>query len=134
MEVTVNSIMMAVQGLAMATNRIEMIEGKPTPIPRELPSKLSYRLSRLEAKLSAPKKSFEKVRMELFEKHGKKTGDAGKEEWNVEADKMEVFTQEINALTEVKEKVDFDPISISLFEDIAMPKGFFDLMGEFVKD
>jgi len=98
---------------------------------KELPAKLSYRLSRLEAKLSGFVKSFDKARNELIKKYG--TEDAEKKTTSVGADNLPKFQEELLGLLGTVEDVDFEPIKIDMFEG-EFSKEFFVLMGKFITE
>ena len=98
---------------------------------KELPAKLSYRLSRLDAKLSGFVKSFDKTRNELVKKYG--TEDKEKKTTTVNAENMPKFQEELLEILSTPEEVDFDPIKIDMFEG-EFSKEFFVLMGKFITE
>ncbi len=109
---------------------INAAEAIKTTSGKELPTKLSYWLSRLTTKIEKPLKTYEEKRMELFKKFG--TLDGEKQQYSVPADKLPDFQKEILSLIEIEEEITFEPIKLEYFEGEKFTSIFFQQMDKFI--
>lgn len=98
---------------------------------KELPSKLSYWLGRLEDKIEPVIKRYNKERDRLIlEKHGVKIEDTM--QFQVPKENMEAFTKEVLELLGQKETIEIS-LPLELFEGVNVSKEFFKALGEIIK-
>lgn len=109
-----------------AKEALKLVEG------RELPTKLSYWLSRLQVKIEKPLKAYEDSRMDLFKKFGDLDSEGTR--YTVPPEKLDDFQKEILSLIEIEEEITFEPIKIEHFEGKEFTKEFFILIDKFVTE
>jgi len=112
--------------LLQASEALKQASGK------ELPSKLSYWLGRLQTKIDSPLKEYEKKKHDLFKKYGDK--DEAKDTLTVPDDKKQVFFIEVSELQKIEEEINFNPIKLELFDGSNFSKEFFILMDKFITE
>jgi hypothetical protein len=110
---------------------LEVNQGLTSIAGKELPSKLSYSLARLQSKVTEPLKTFENARNGLIKKYGAEQED---KTLKVTDANMEVFINEINGIMNVDEVIDFAPMNIALFDGQSFPKEFFIVMNKFITE
>jgi len=98
---------------------------------KELPSRLSYSLARVQSQITEPVKAFNKTHSELVKKYGAEQKD---KLLKVTEENMEVFTKEINLIMDVDEVIDFAPMNISLFDGQLFSKEFFIALNKFITE
>ena len=81
----------------------------------DLPQKASWRIGRMIDKLRPVLDRYGKHRNEIIKKHGEPNKD-GVHEVKKRPEALEAFEKEHDELFEQKEKVDYDPIPLSLFK------------------
>jgi len=97
---------------------------------KELPSLLSFKLSRLEVKLSEAAIAYDKTRNDLIKKYGEeKDGVIQVTEIN-----KPVFYEEIGKIGTVKESINIPEIDISEFSGVNISKEFFIAMNKLITD
>jgi hypothetical protein len=85
-----------------------------------LPVKVSYRLKRINDKLTPITKSYEEKRLELVREFGTKQPES--EDIKVtDPEKLTIFYQKLSEVLKVEEDVDFEQIKISDLGDITVP-------------
>ncbi len=99
---------------------------------KEVPSKLSYWLGRLEDKIDPICNRFDKENSRLIcDKYGVENPEK-KNNFQVPKEKMGDYVNEINALVEVKEEI-FIRIKLELFEGVNTSKEFFRALGDIIE-
>ena len=81
-----------------------------------LPIKISYKLSKVLAKISKELALLEEQRMNLVRKYGEENPET--KEIRVQPDQMPAFINEFNELLQETVKFDFEPVSIDSVGDI----------------
>lgn len=104
-------------------------EGLKQIAGKELPSKLSYSLGRLQMKITEPLQVFDKTRNGLIKKYGELQED---KTTKVKDENMEKFISELNEVLKTEENIEFNPINISLFDGQSFSKEFFIVMDKFI--
>jgi len=87
-------------------------------LERELPIRISFRLTKLIKELDPELQIIEKHRIKLVEKYGKKNEENGNTE--VSGDSVADFSKEFNTLLEEELDIDYEPIPISSLENISL--------------
>ena len=87
------------------------------------PIKISYRIKRLADKLQPVLDSYNSKREELIKEFGEeyeveKDGKTEKVFGVKDPEKLKLFVAKFNELVEIEEEIDFEPISISLVENV----------------
>lgn len=98
---------------------------------KELPSKLSYWLGRLEDKIEPVIKRYNKERDRLIlEKHGVKIEDTM--QFQVPKENIEAFSKDILDLLDQKETIEIS-LPLELFDGVNVSKEFFKAMGDIIR-
>lgn len=79
----------------------------------QLPVKTAYRLSKLLKKIHAEYKAIEERRMSLFKKFGTENPDKS---YTVPKEKSDEFHKEMDTLLEGPSDIQFQPVTIGMFE------------------
>ena len=98
---------------------------------KELPSKLSYWLGRIEDEINPSFNRFSKENNKIIvEKYGVKV--EGTETFKVPVEKFKEYNDEVSILLEQKEEIKIS-IKLDLFDGVLASKEFFIAMGDLVK-
>lgn len=101
-------------------NLSAIIEALNQIIEKDIPIKLSYKLSKLYKTLAAEFQQYEESRIQLINKYGeKKDGELDIKQdgtATIKADNMPKFQQELNDLANIEAEVSFTPINIEELE------------------
>ncbi len=108
---------------------------------KDIPIKLSYKLSKLNKKLQEEQKYYEEQNIKIINKYGEKD-DNGELKVNQEnnsipiiMDKIQDFQKEMTELNELEFEVEFDPIKIEEFGSINIsPNSILHLVDKFIID
>jgi hypothetical protein len=88
----------------------------------EMPAKVSYRIKRLNDKITPILKSYNEKRVELIKKHGEEQIVEGKptDIFQVLPEKEKEFYKELQEVLDIEEKIDFEPIKIEEIGNIVV--------------
>lgn len=99
-------------------------------LTKELPIKVSFRLSKLALSLEAELQNFNTARSKLFEKYGERKED----DIIIPKEKTGDFNTELEELLDVDIKLDYDPILVSDLGDIKLSAADLMSVNEFLKE
>lgn len=117
---------MKISQIVIIKEQLKAFDGK------DLPSKLSYKLGRLEDKIDPIYSRFKMERDKLIiEKYGIKTDEVGN--YQVPSDKMSEYKKEVLDLLDQEEEVEFK-IHINLFDGVSTSKEFFKALGDIIEE
>lgn len=88
----------------------------------ELPLKLSFRISKFLKRVQEELTVFEEKRLALVEKYAKRNakGEVGKN-MKVADENLEAFHAEFKELSEIEADIDFEPVKLSVLDDVKFP-------------
>lgn len=103
-------------------NLANILEGMNILLQKELPIKISYKLSRLNKILSDEYQQFEESRKKLIDKYGNKDSDGNlitqDDLVQFSEENRALFINEFSDLLDIDVHINFDPININELEDI----------------
>lgn len=83
----------------------------------KLPSKIGYRLNRLNSRLTPLIKSYNEQRFNLIKELGEQT-DVKTDSWSVKEENMDNFKKRMTELQKIEEEFEFEPLNIDELGDI----------------
>lgn len=115
---------------------LNVSEGLKQVAGKELPSKLSYSLSRLQMKIAEPLQVLDKTRNELVKKYGElqENESTKAKEMKVKTENLDKFYSELNEVLKTEENIEFNPIALSLFDGQSFSKEFFIVMDKLITE
>lgn len=103
-------------------NLANILEGMNILLQKELPIKISYKLSRLNKILFDEYQQFEESRKKLIDKYGNKDSDGNlitqDDLVQFSEENRALFINEFSDLLDIDVHINFDPININELEDI----------------